>query len=142
MTRNASTRPPRFGGELGTQLGRKLAGLRRLSRRFPGGGFESGDRGNKEGGDGTGDACDCSPPPAGLGNTLRLTKGPVGDCDNDPLTPDEACVEVSWLPPSGGNVESTQGTDPWGVDRPQPFECPDPTNDLDGDGMGDVCDLG
>ncbi len=46
--------------------------------------------------DGMGDVCDCTPPPAEVGNTVMVRKGPVYDCDVDSGTPDERCTEISW----------------------------------------------
>ncbi|ANM31148.1 hypothetical protein ABI59_18580 [Acidobacteria bacterium Mor1] len=146
-------------------------------------------------GDGLGDACDCTPAPPGVGNTLRVTKGPLGDCDGDPGTPDTRCVEIDWDPVgtvdayhvyrgylntgtpfdynqqclaagvSGtqvvepidpnpftvffylvsakcpvGDIDSGQGTDSAGAARPTAFTCPDPTRDLDGDGIEEAID--
>ena len=39
-----------------------------------------------------------------------------------------------------GDVEGTLGDDASGSARPQPFICPDPTSDLDGDGTDEVVD--
>ena len=39
-----------------------------------------------------------------------------------------------------GNVESTLGADSSGAARSQPFVCPDPTSDADGDGTDDAVD--
>ncbi len=39
-----------------------------------------------------------------------------------------------------GDIESSLGTDSHGNPRPQPFVCPDPTSDLDGDGVEEALD--
>jgi 2',3'-cyclic-nucleotide 2'-phosphodiesterase/3'-nucleotidase/5'-nucleotidase len=54
--------------------------------------------------DGRGDACDCEPEPAGVGETVRLERGTFGDCDANPETPDAWCTEIEWdaVPASAG----------------------------------------
>ncbi len=46
--------------------------------------------------DGVGDACQCPSPVPAVGNTVRLARGPIGDCDGNPLTPDTYCTQISW----------------------------------------------
>ena len=145
--------------------------------------------------DGQGDACDCEADPQEIGDTLRLDKGPIGDCDSDPATPEIACTELSWDAAVGAdrynvyrgylnvgtpfaynqqcldpnvttthaaepiepnrfsaffylvsskcpvsNVESGLGRASTGLPRPEAFVCPDPTRDLDGDGVEEALD--
>ncbi len=145
--------------------------------------------------DGLGDVCDCEPAPPQVAATLEVSQGPLGDCDNDPGTPDTFCSQITWgsVPGVGeyhvyrgyyttgnvftynqqclaGNVsgialtepldprpyslfyylastkcpfgdsESSLGTDSSMTERLQPFACPDPTMDVDGDGTTDAID--
>ena len=48
-----------------------------------------------EDGDQIGDACDCNPLPT-IGYSLMVSRGPVGDCDDDPATPATPCTEIGW----------------------------------------------
>ncbi len=145
--------------------------------------------------DAFGDVCDCDPTPTEVGSTVTVQQGAVGDCDDDPATPDVPCTEIRWTAVPGideyhayrgyftvgndfeynhqclssnvfgttttepfeprratffyylitskcpvGESESDLGTDSAGTPRPQPFVCPDPTMDLDGDGTFEALD--
>jgi uncharacterized repeat protein (TIGR01451 family) len=46
--------------------------------------------------DGIGDACQCPSPVPEVGSSVRLARGPLGDCDGDPQTPDTHCTQISW----------------------------------------------